>query len=891
MPITPANWDRISQLLDQALDLEPASRGQWIESLGVEHADLRDILRELLAGSAGAETSDFLQRLPEFSAPNSAAGVASGDLVGPYRLIREVGRGGMATVWLAERADGSLQRKVALKLPHLAWTDRGFADRMTRERDILAVLEHPNIARLYDAGVDEAGRPFLALEFVGGLPLDVHCSTHPLKLWQRLDLFLQIARAVSFAHARLIVHRDLKPSNVLVRHDGEVRLLDFGIARLLQAEIEQATHHTQFGGRLLTPSYAAPEQFTGQPITVATDVYSLGVLLHEMLTGVSPYLPKSTSSASLEEAVLQGDPVLPSSVTQAVPAHALRGDLDNIIAKALKKSPQDRYSSVEALATDIERHLLGHPITASRPSAWYRTSKFVRRNALLVSVATTAVMALSIGLGTSVWQWREATRQRTVAVDMLANAEATLDFTRSVLTEGMRSDETVTIAELLSRSEEIVAKLGQNNSRALAFAADFLANWYLTFGQADKAEKLLTRTIDALPADARALATSSLVCTRASAWAQLGRTDEAIAATTAEIVRSGNDAATAAYCLQTRAELAIGVNDASGALQYALDALRSYNAAGQRSSRDKSVLLADTGYAYSLNGKADLAQNYYQQAFELLERTGHSGSHDAAAVLNNWGIAMIEIGNPLKALELFDQAVAITRRRSPVGDPDPNSIANLAAALRTLARYPEAAAAYDTQLRMARLDGNAVGEAYALVGSARVATKLGQFDQAQQFLDAAAAKTREGRIPAASPGSLMQKVALGQLWAAQGRSAEGTAMLTEAVDSYKKLGCCHAAKALALISRAEIALAQAHLEPAAADATSALQIAQSAQGTAPFSNATGSAWLMLGRVRQSQGRFSEAKRAYELAARHLAGTVGENHPDTQRARQGIADIA
>jgi tetratricopeptide (TPR) repeat protein len=500
-------------------------------------------------------------------------------------------------------------------------------------------------------------------------------------------------------------------------------------------------------------------------------------------------------------------------------------------------------------------------------------------------------MALSIGLGTSIWQWREATRQRTVAVNMLANAEATLDFTRSVLTEGIRSDETVTIAELLSRSEEIVAKLAQNNSRALAFAADFLAGWYLTFDQADKAEKLLTRTIDALPADARALATSSLICTRASAWAQLGRMDEAIAAATAEIKRNSSDAAMAAYCLQTRAELAIGVNDAKGALQYAQAALRSYNTAGQRSSRDKSVLLADVGYAYSLNGKADLAQTYYRQSFELLERTGHVESHDAAVVLNNWGIATIEIGNPLHALRLFDQAVAITRRRSPVGDPDPSSIANLAAALRTLARYPEAAAAYDTQLRMARLDGNAVGEAYALVGGARVATKLGQFDQAQQFLDAAATKTREGQIPAGSPGSLMQKVALGQLWAAQGRAADGTAMLTDAIDSYKKLGCCHAAKALALISRAEISLALAHLDPAAADAMSALEIAQGAQGTAPFSNATGSAWLMLGRVRQAQGRFAEARRAYELATKHLVNTLGEQHPDTLRARQGVADIA
>jgi len=294
MPIAATDWKRLSPLLDAALDLEPAERAAWLASLPAENADLREPLSELLAGRAAVETDDFLKRLPEFSAVPRALTLGPESIVGPYRLLRELGTGGTSSVWLAERVDHSIQRKVALKLPHLGLIDRGIAERIVREREILAGLEHPNIARLYDAGIDERGRPYLALEYVDGVPPDEYCRSAGLDLREKLALFLNILRAVAFAHARLIVHRDLKPNNILIAGDCDVRLLDFGIARLLQPDSPNHAQHTM-AGAALTPAYAAPEQFTAQAVTVATDVYSLGVILFEMLTGASPYAPDGHS--------------------------------------------------------------------------------------------------------------------------------------------------------------------------------------------------------------------------------------------------------------------------------------------------------------------------------------------------------------------------------------------------------------------------------------------------------------------------------------------------------------------------------------------------------------------------------------------------------------------
>jgi len=292
MDVTPATWAALSTLLDEALELDAVKRSEWLQRLAATQPALVPPLRRLLAAHAISETADVLAGLPQLAAPapGEASGLAVGELIGPYRLTRSIGSGGMAEVWLAERADGAFEREVALKLPRLALLRPDLAARFGHERDILARLEHPHIARFYDAGVSVDGLPYLAMEYVAGRPLTPWCDERRLTIAERLALYAQVLDAVQFAHANLIIHRDLKPSNILATADGQVRLLDFGIAKLLSdGESARETRLTQFAGRALTPDYASPEQIKGEPLTIASDVYSLGVVLYELLTGELPY--------------------------------------------------------------------------------------------------------------------------------------------------------------------------------------------------------------------------------------------------------------------------------------------------------------------------------------------------------------------------------------------------------------------------------------------------------------------------------------------------------------------------------------------------------------------------------------------------------------------------
>ena len=399
----------LSRLLDEAMDLPLAQREAWFNSLPETERRYEPMLRPMLAERDSDATPDFLAAMP--SLPDEAReedSAAAGDLIGPYRLIREVGRGGMGAVWLAERCDGNLKREVALKLPRLAW-GTGLAERMARERDIGALLAHPHIARLYDAGVDQRGRPYLALEYIEGQALDVWCSSRALPLRERLRLFLQVVRAVAYAHGRLVVHRDLKPSNVLVSADGQAHLLDFGIAKMLTDADAAEAGLTQQQGQALTPHYAAPEQLRGEAITVASDIYSLGVLLYRLLTDQQPHEPRRSSLAALEEAILEGAPAPASSrVTDKALAKALRGDLDAILAKALRQDPNQRYATADALADDLERHLRGDAVLAQPDSLGYRLRKTLARHRWSLAAGAAILVATLTGAGVSVVQAQRA---------------------------------------------------------------------------------------------------------------------------------------------------------------------------------------------------------------------------------------------------------------------------------------------------------------------------------------------------------------------------------------------------------------------------------------------------------------------------------------------------
>ncbi|BET68731.1 hypothetical protein ASA1KI_36490 [Opitutales bacterium ASA1] len=412
--LDPARWKTLDRLLDEALDLPEGERAAWVRNLPPEHAELRESLLDLLARMTSGTNDGELPPLRGVGGAVRDAGLdravgesdAVGDCVGSYRLLRSLGRGGMGTVWLAERTDGLVDRPVALKLPRGDWLRPDLASRMARERRILASLEHPNIARLYDAGFTSDGRPYLALEYVEGMRIDDHCRDRVHDLGELLRLFVQVLRAVAHAHRRLVVHRDLKPSNILVTQSGDVRLLDFGVAGLLGADDAVETSElTRVSGRMLTVHYASPEQILGGPLGTGSDVYSLGVILFELATGRRPYQPRGDTVRALEESVLNEDAPLPSATAKRVPwRRILRGDLDQIVLAALKKAPEERYASADAFARDIEAYLAGRPVSAQPDSAWYRASKFVRRNRVAVAAAGVTLVAVVAGAGLASWQ-------------------------------------------------------------------------------------------------------------------------------------------------------------------------------------------------------------------------------------------------------------------------------------------------------------------------------------------------------------------------------------------------------------------------------------------------------------------------------------------------------
>ena len=422
--LSPGQWQEISPYLDHALSLSEEERETWLQSFRSEKPELAVVLQRLLEEHRALADEHFLERMPV----RVAEGLSIlNQKIGPYSLISLIGQGGMGSVWLAERSDGRFERRVAVKFMRFAMTSGVGAERFKREGKILGQLRHPHIAELMDAGVTPNGEPYLIVEYVEGMRIDEYCDQQTLDVDARIRLFLDVASSVAHAHANLIVHRDIKPSNVLVRSDGQVKLLDFGIAKLLAEDANPAaTLLTVEGREAMTPRFAAPEQVTAGSITTATDVYALGVLLYLLLTGQHPAGPRLHSTAELLKAIVECEPLHPSNTTLSAEAkelaekrastpeklrRQLRGDLDTIVGKTLKKNPAERYPSVTALAEDLQRFLRHEPIKARPDTIGYRAGKFLRRNRVAVALATVASAAIIAGTSVAIYQARIAERR------------------------------------------------------------------------------------------------------------------------------------------------------------------------------------------------------------------------------------------------------------------------------------------------------------------------------------------------------------------------------------------------------------------------------------------------------------------------------------------------
>ncbi len=431
-------WQNVEALLDAALELAPAARRALLDERCAGMPELRREVESLLGCEEqvdGFLAASALAFAADFFAADAAADARAGQTVGHYRIIREIGRGGMGAVFLAERADGEFQQQVALKIVRRSFADAELARRFRRERQILASLSHDNIARLLDGGVSNDGEPFLAMEYIAGLRIDDYCAAQQLQLVGRLRLFLDVCRGVAYAHQHLVVHRDIKPSNIIVNDEGEPKLLDFGIAKLLDAE--HADEHTQTNFRAFTPEYAAPEQVRGGQVTTASDVYSLGVLLNELLQGApaatnrqpahdgwrSERGRRKTAETNLPTQQANGN-----GRARNRKQNIIDGELKNIIAMARREEPARRYASVAQFAEDIQRYLDGQPVRAQQDSFTYRAEKFVRRNKLTVGAAALVLLSLIAGLAIALWQAnialveRDRAERRFTDVRQLSNA-------------------------------------------------------------------------------------------------------------------------------------------------------------------------------------------------------------------------------------------------------------------------------------------------------------------------------------------------------------------------------------------------------------------------------------------------------------------------------------
>jgi serine/threonine-protein kinase len=756
--LAPEAWTTLRTLLDEALALTPDERTAWLDTLDPRHAPLGPRLRALLAHAQtpslpidvlpsmataphAVETAQFAQAPSAIDDPAHA----TGQRIGPYRLIRPLGIGGMGSVWLAERDDMLQRRRVALKMPRILAGRAALGERLAREREILATLAHPHIARLYDAGIDGDGEPYIALEFVEGERIDSYCVRNALDVPARLRLVVQVAQAVAHAHAQLIVHRDLKPANILVTGAGAVKLLDFGIAKLLDEGTAQETQLTQLAGPALTPDYAAPEQILGQPIGTAADVYALGIVLFELLTGQRPYRLRRSARAELEDAIVAADVPRPSSVATDAPLRRrLAGDLDTIVLKALKKSPAQRYRSVEALADDIERHLAQRPVLARPDSAGYQLRKFVARNRRLVGAGAIAATALLGTSGVALWQAAVArAEQQRADIEMqiarkserLANAHATLaDYMLSDLTARSATD----VEAQVARAAALVRKQHADDALLRGHLLASLAGQHRRLSNFAAWRALATEAAAAARAAGDVELVAQLACALARDDAQSGRLREAAAELQAQIEALDRLApapkGTLVRCLAEASAVARLSGNANAALASAERMRAIERAAGIEHSINHAATLMIVARAQALAGRLREADATTAQGLAIHTRAGTMQSPGARNLRAVQASLLRDGGQPLAAVAQFDVLLAEHGARGGSDDALSTLLYERAVALTRAGRAHEAVPALERSVAGARLRDDRTTLRAAQTALAVALSAVGQREAARSAL-------------------------------------------------------------------------------------------------------------------------------------------------------------
>jgi tetratricopeptide (TPR) repeat protein len=901
--LTPEEWKDASPYLDDALGMDEHQRAAWLAAFREHNPAVGKLLENLLAEHRAASEERFLEQGPLLPPTDPAA---AGEFIGTYCLRSPIGHGGMGTVWLAERSDGRFQRKVAIKFPNIALHGGPGQERFKREGSLLGRLAHRNIAELIDAGVSGTAQPYLVLEYVDGEPIDQYCDHHKLGIEARVRLFLDVLSAVAHAHSHLIVHRDIKPSNVLVTYEGCVKLLDFGIAKLLEEQglSGEATLLTRDGGAGLTPAYAAPEQITGRPVTTATDVYSLGVVLYLLLTGQHPADSGNHSTADLVKAIVETEPprpsdCFPSDDLSAAASRAsipdrlrrqLRGDLDTIVGKALKKDAGERYASAEAFADDLLHYLRHQPIAARPESLAYRTGKFVRRNRTAVGLAALAFLAALAGVFGTFMQARSAREQRDFAYRQLSRAEAVNELNNFLLHDAAPSGKPFTASELLGRAEHIVERqYGLSNDRVELLVS--IGRQYASADQDGKARALLEQAYALSRGLSDPLVRSKASCALADTLSNAGEQERAEALFReglAELPQTPEYTLDRVYCLSRGHVVATRRGDAQAGIARARAAQQLLDASPFRSDSGDLHVVIDLAEAYRSAGQFDKAIANFEQASRLMTSLGRDQTANAGTLYNNWALALYQMGRPLEAEPIFRHAIRIDQVDNTDRAVSPMTLINYARTLQELGHLDEAAKyAQAAYLKAVNVDQQVV-ISQSLIERARIYRQQGDLARAEAMLAKVEPRFRRDLPPGHYAfAALATERSLISL--ARGDTQNAIRLAQEAVTideaAIKAGGQGAGVLPILLFRRSAIELKTQQLGAAASDAARAVSLLRAGTQPRTYSCYLGRAYVILGLVEQAQGHPDEARASFQLAAEHLQNTLGPDHPDTRSAGQ------
>ncbi len=736
--ISRARWQRIQSLFEEVIDIPPPERASRLAVSCGADTELKQSVESLLVsdGCSGDPLMNAISEAAESLLTDQQDRLV-GTRIGLYRIMSVLGQGGMSTVYRGERDDPQYRQTVAVKVLHYTALHPRLRNRLQSERHILATLAHPSISRLIDSGELDDGTPYLVMEYVDGEDIDSYCDSRTLFIRERLELFVQVCAAVQFAHRNLVVHRDIKAANILVTGDGIPKLLDFGIAKLLAPEnLSHTIPVTRLQERILTPENAAPEQVLGRSITTATDIYGLGVLLYQVLTGRSPYRLLSYSQLQLERAICIDDPMRPSQIVVARLGQEtdadrsrisdrrglspprlrarLSGDLDAIVAMAMRKEPDRRYPSVEALADDLNRHLQGRPVKARQGDWRYNGAKFLRRNLLPVSAVSAAFLGLAVIAGVTLWQNHRIELAREATAQERDRAQQVSAFLVDVFSEAdpfKSQGHEATARELLDRG---AARIMDNAALQPEVRAQLLESIGLAYrrkGDSDRAIPLFEqavairrsehpmdrhRTAAALANLARALTDGGNLVS-AEAYLQqaldLSRSGDTTASVeTADIMvqfaqfelnaksdqqraatlfndalgiyRSalGNQHLSVAVTLSGLASAALWANDYAAAERYQRQAIEIYQATVSRNYPDHAVALASLGYILALRGQFREAEQLLTEAFQIERNVFGENSDRLAQIRSHFSLLYDRKGDEARAIQSAQQAIAIETR-------------------------------------------------------------------------------------------------------------------------------------------------------------------------------------------------------------------------------------